>query len=94
MPIENQPGTIQVPAGTHPVVVVVILSLLFGGWAGMLVNRQIVKGLVYGLLVHGVLGLVTCGLTYIISYPITVVDAILVAVKLNRGEPVKEWQFF
>ena len=89
-----QTGMVQVPAGTHPVVLVVILSILFGGWAGMLVNRQIVKGLVYGLMIHGILGLVTCGITFVISYPLTLIDAILVAIKLNRGEAVREWQFF
>ena len=85
---------IQVEPGTHPVVLVVILSIIFGGWVGMLINRQITKGLVYGLLIHGFLALVTCGLTAVVSYPLTLIDAILVAMKLNRGEAVKEWQFF
>lgn len=87
-------GMIQVPAGTHPMALVIILSILFGGWTGMLVNRQIVKGLVYGLIIGSVLGFATCGLAFIVWYPLTVVDAILVANKLNRGQAIKEWEFF
>lgn len=87
-------GMIQVPAGSHSVVLVAVLSILFGGWVGMLINRQVVKGLVYGLLISGLLTLVTCGLAAIIVYPLTIVDAIMVANRLNRGEAVKEWQFF
>ena len=60
----------------------------------MLVNRQIVKGLVYGLIIGSVLGFATCGLAFIVWYPLTVVDAILVANKLNRGQAIKEWEFF
>lgn len=60
----------------------------------MLINRQYIKGLVFGLLVGGVVTTVTCGLGVIAWYPLTLIDAILVAIKLNRGERVKEWQFF
>jgi hypothetical protein len=60
----------------------------------MLINRQIVKGLVYGMVLGGVITAVTCGLGAMVWYPLTVIDAIIVAVKLNRGERIKEWQFF
>jgi hypothetical protein len=53
-----------------------------------------VKGLVYGLIIGSVLGFATCGLAFIVWYPLTVVDAILVANKLNRGQAIKEWEFF
>ena len=85
---------IQVQPGSHPVVLVVILSIIFGGWVGMLINRQIAKGLIFGLVVSGVVSFLTCGLGLFLFYPLTVIDAIVVATKLNRGEPVKEWQFF
>ncbi len=85
---------IQVPAGSHPIWVVVLLSVLFGGWAGMLVNRQIVKGLVYGLVAGLVFCYVTCCFGFLVWYPLTLIDAILVAMKLNRGQAVKEWEFF
>lgn len=89
-----QPGVIQVPPGTHPVVLVIVLSIIFGGWVGMLINRQIAKGLIYGLLAGTVIGMLTCGVGWIILYPLTVIDAIMVANRLNRGESIREWQFF
>ena len=90
----GKPGTIQVPAGTHPIWLVVLLSILFGGWAGMLVNRQYVKAIVYGLVLGIVLTVVSCGFGFMIWYPLTLVDAILVASKLNQGRAIKEWEFF
>ena len=90
----QQPGNIQVPAGTHPVWLVVVLSIVFGGWAGMLVNRQYLKALIYGFLLGGILTFVSCGLAAIVWYPLTLIDAILVANKLNRGQAIKEWEFF
>ena len=90
----GNPGAIQVPAGTHPVWLVVLLSILFGGWAGMLVNRQYVKAIVYGLFLGSALGFVTCGVALLLWYPLTLVDAILVAVKLNQGKAIREWEFF
>jgi hypothetical protein len=88
------PGTIQVPPGSHSMVAVIVLSILFGGWAGMLVNRQIAKGLIYGLLLGSILGFATCGIGLIIWYPLTLIDALLVAQKLNQGKAIKEWEFF
>lgn len=85
---------IQMPPGTHSVALVAVLSILFGGWVGMLINRQVVKGLVYGLLIAGAASLLTCGMAALVFYPLTVIDAIMVANRLNRGEAVKEWQFF
>ena len=92
--VDRYLASIQVPAGTHPVWLVVVLSILFGGWAGMLVNRQYVKGIVYGLILGAVLGFATCGIGFMIWYPLTLVDAILVAVKLNQGRAIKEWEYF
>lgn len=85
---------IQMPPGTHSVALVAVLSIFFGGWVGMLINRQVVKGLVYGLLISGAVSLLTCGMAALVFYPLTVIDAIMVANRLNRGEAVKEWQFF
>lgn len=88
------PGMIQVQPGTHPVALVIVLSILFGGWTGMLLNRQIAKGLVFGLLAGGLLTCFTFGIGALIWYPLTMIDAILVANKLNRGQAIKEWEFF
>ena len=87
-------GTIQVPAGTHSVTLVVVLSILFGGWAGMLVNRQYAKAILYGLVAGFGLALITCGFSALIWYPLTLIDAIMVAMKLNQGRAIKEWEFF
>ncbi len=90
----TQVGMIQIPAGTHSMVAVIVLSILFGGWAGMLVNRQIAKGLIYGLLLGSILGFATCGIAFLIWYPLTLIDALLVAQKLNQGKAIREWEFF
>ena len=92
--VAQKPGWIQVPAGTHPVWLVALLSFLVGGWAGMLVNRQIVKAIVYGLIICGLATFVTCGIAAALLYPLTLIDAILVANKLNQGKAIKEWEFF
>lgn len=88
------PGYIQVQPGTHPFALIVILSLLFGGWVGMLLNRQIAKGLIFGLGLSVVIFIVTCGAGLAVWWIIMLVDAILVANKLNEGRPVREWEFF
>ena len=88
------PAFIQCYPGTHSVTAAVLLALFFGGWAGMIVNRQIAKGLLFGLLGGMAVSVLTCGWGLIIWYPLTVIDAIVIACRLNRGEPVREWQFF
>lgn len=85
---------IHATPGTHPVWAVVLLSILFGGWAGMLVNRQYAKAILYGLIACWVISLATCGLAATILYPLVIIDAILVALKLNRGQAIREWEFF
>jgi hypothetical protein len=94
VPAQQMGRGIQVYPGSHPVVLVIVLSVLFGGWAGMCVNRQVAKGLIFGLLGGIVFSVVTCGWGAIIWWPLTLIDAILIANRLNRGEPVREWQFF
>ena len=74
--------------------VVAILSILLSGWIGMLINHQVAKGLLYGLLGGILVGVLTCGFGLIIWWPLTAIDAIVVASRLNRGEPVGQWQFF
>lgn len=71
-----------------------MLSILFGGWVGMLVNRQYVKGIVTLVGFGMIPAAVTCGLSAIVWYPLSVIDAILVANRLNRGEAISEWQCF
>lgn len=89
-----QPPFIQVIPGSHPVVAVVLLSIFIGGWAGALVNKQTAKGLLVWLLGGVLFTLATCGYGFLIVYPLALVDSVLVAYRLNRGEAVREWQFF
>ncbi len=73
---------------------VVILSIIIGGWAGMLMNKQVAKGLLFGLLGGIIVCVFTCGYGVVVWWPLTLIDAILVANRLNRGEFVRDWQFF
>lgn len=93
-PPQQASAPIQVPAGSHSVALVAVLSILFGGWVGMLVNRQYVKGIVTLVGFGMIPAAVTCGLSAIVWYPLSVIDAILVANRLNRGEAISEWQCF
>ena len=70
----------------------VLLSLLLTGM-GQIYNKQTVKGLVF-LLISVVLAVFTCGLSLLITYPIILIDAALIAGRLNRGESISEWQCF
>lgn len=88
------PGFIQVAPGTHNVVLVAILSILFGGWLGAIINQQVMKGLLFWLLGGIAVSIVTCGLGAIVVYPLMLVDTIMIANRLNRGEMVRDWQFF
>ncbi len=84
-------GWISVPAGTHSVATAVMLSLCCVVCFGQFYNRQYAKGLIL-LLVAVVLGVLTGGISALITWPISVIDAGLIASKLNRGQPVREWE--
>jgi hypothetical protein len=88
---------IQVSPGMHPVAVAIVLAVFVGWWAGALVNRQYGKAaavggaaLLCGLLVTVGIGLVLLPALYIAG----IIDVVQIAQRLNRGEPVKQWQFF
>lgn len=80
------------PPGTHSVAAAVILALLFNG-AGQMMNKQVTKGIVL-LLSAIVLGVVTLGVVWLVITTLALVDAICIANRLNRGEPVGPWQWF
>jgi hypothetical protein len=84
---------IQVIPGTHSVAVAVLLAVLIMGWAGMLYNRQYAKG-VTCLFVSIVVGIVTLGIGSLGIWVVGIIDCVLIANRLNRGEPVGQWQFF
>jgi hypothetical protein len=86
-------GTITVQPGSHSVVCAVLLSLLCICCAGQFYNRQFAKGLVLTLAAI-VCGVITLGWSMLITWPLFLADAGCVAARLNRGEPVGQWQFF
>jgi TM2 domain-containing membrane protein YozV len=90
--VYQQPGVIQVPAGTHSVGTAVLLALLITG-LGQIYNKQGMKGLVI-LLISVVLAVFTCGLSILLTHPFAVIDAVMIAGRLNRGEAISEWQCF
>jgi hypothetical protein len=72
-------------------VTAVLLSLCCIVCFGQCYNRQFAKGLVF-LLVAVVLGAFTAGISALITWPLGVIDAGLIASKLNSGRPVREWE--
>lgn len=83
---------IQMCPGTHSVIAAAVLSLFLTG-GGQIYNRQYVKGVVL-LVITIALAFGTCGAFVCIAWPVLLIDAILIASRLNRGEIVRQWQFF
>jgi TM2 domain-containing membrane protein YozV len=88
----QHPGIIRVQPGAHSVGTAVLLALLITG-LGQIYNKQGMKGLVI-LLISVVLAVCTCGLSILLTHPFALIDAILIAQRLNRGEAISEWQCF
>lgn len=61
--------------------------------AGQIYNRQYVKGGVL-LVITIAFAFMTCGAFVCIAWPVLLIDAVLIASRLNRGEIVRQWQFF
>lgn len=91
-PMSYAIGLIQVPAGSHSVATAVILALLITG-LGQMYNKQAMKGLVI-LLISVLLAFFTCGISIVITHPFALIDAILIAQRLDRGEAIRDWQCF
>lgn len=88
-----RPDVLQVPPGTHSPVWAVLLSLLCLVVGGQLYNRQYVKAVVI-LAVALIGGAVTGGAFTLLTWIVCPIDAGCIASRLNRGEPVGQWQFF
>ena len=91
-PYPYRSDVIQMPPGTHSVAAAVILALLIIG-TGQMVNRQATKGVTI-LLSSIVLGVVTLGAAWFVISIVALIDAVCIANRLNRGEPVGPWQWF
>lgn len=100
------PGWIQVAPGTHSVTAAVVLAIFLTG-GGQLVNRQTAKGLTIlgGALGLGFIGFIGTTVTLGFLAPLfafvglcywipSLIDAIQIANRLNRGEAVRPWQCF
>ncbi len=86
---------IQLYPGTHQTIIAILLSLFLPG-LGQIYNKQTTKGLVLlGLTFLGVC-LIVCsyGILNVIVWIIALVDAILIAGKLNKGQPVMQNEWF
>jgi hypothetical protein len=84
--------------GQVSVVAAGLLNWLWGG-AGYFVIGQNTKGIVFCLitLMLVIFAIVTCGLGVIFLVPyaiVVIIDAVLLAQRVNRGEVIQEWQFF
>lgn len=88
---------IQKYPGTHNTTAAILLAVLIGGWAAAFYNGQTAKGavlLVGSVVLIGLFGLLTGFLVAIIIWGVGMADGIMVANRINRGEPVGQWQFF
>lgn len=84
--------------GEVSVLAAALLNWIWAG-AGYFVIGQQTKGIVFCLITFGVLAfaIVTCGLGIVILIPyvvVCIIDAVLLAQRVNRGEKIAEWQFF
>lgn len=70
-----------------------LLSGLCIAGLGQMVMGQVTKGVVF-LLGAMTLGVITFGASIIVTWPAMGIDAYMVAKKLQRGEPVTEWECF
>ena len=62
-----------------------LLGCLIGGWAGAIYNEQPLKGVV--CLVCGmVFAAITGCAALLVIYPVGIIDSVLIAQRINRGE--------
>lgn len=83
----------SMPVRENHVLIVVLLSIFIGGWVGNIMNGQVTKGIVV-LVANILLGVVTCGFALIITWPVSLIDAILGARKVEQGHKLGEWEMF
>jgi hypothetical protein len=102
---QQRPGFVQVPAGSHSAVAAMLLSLFIPG-GGQFYNQQKTKAIIVFLSAPGLfffslwLVFFTHGASFFLWFFIPVVwclqviDATLIAGRLNRGETVGDFQVF
>ena len=77
--------------GMHPAIPAVLSFFLTG--LGQIVNGQVIKGIVC-FVVPIILGFITLGISVIVTTPLVIIDAYLIAKKRREGNQVEEWEFF
>lgn len=87
------PGYVWAYPGTHSTVIAALLSAFVCIGAGQFYNRQPAKGAVV-MTASIFLALCTWGLSLFLTFPAQLIDAVMVAARLERGEVVGPWQFF
>ncbi|WP_233153164.1 hypothetical protein [Lysinibacillus odysseyi] len=76
---------------TNPILMGLLSFLLVG--LGQMIMGQVTKGIVI-LVGSIVLAFFTFGLSTFITTPISIIDAVLIAKKKQRGQLIGEWEFF
>ena len=89
-PSSPPPKMIQPSSPPKSPVLALVLSLLLLGGAGQIYLGQVTKGIV--LIVATLL--LSCIGIGIIVWIVGIIDAYMIGQKLERGEPVEEWEFF
>ena len=89
-PSSPQPKMIQPSSPPKSPVLALILSLLLAGGAGHIYLGQVTKGIV--IIVASLL--LSCIGIGVVVWIVGIIDAYMIGQKLERGEPVEEWEFF
>jgi TM2 domain-containing membrane protein YozV len=89
-PPSPQPKMVQPSSPPKSSVLALVLSLLLLGGAGQIYLGQVTKGIV---LIAATVLLSCVGIGFIV-WIVGVIDAYMIGQKLERGEPVEEWEFF
>ena len=76
---------------TNPAIMGLLSFLLVG--LGQMIMGQVAKGIVM-LIGSIILAIFTFGLSSLITTPISIIDAVLIAKKKQQGKQVGEWEFF
>lgn len=76
---------------TNPAIMGLLSFLLVG--LGQMIMGQVTKGIVM-LIGALILGFFTFGLSALLTTPISIIDAVLIAKKKQQGKQIGEWEFF
>ena len=87
---QTAPKMIQPSSPPKSPVLALVLSFLLAGGAGQIYLGQVTKGIV--IIVAALL--LSCIGIGLIVWIVGIIDAYMIGQKLERGQPVGEWEFF